>query len=253
MTSQGEETRVAPHPVLSRYYEDEAQRQQYLRSAFQETAAHYDSINTWMSFGSDRWYRRQALVRSGLQAGMRMADVGCGTGLVSEMARDIVGPTGHVFSIDPSLGMISEAVAGGRTAAPVVAKAEALPIADEAVDFLCMGFALRHVADLEVTFREYLRLLKPGGTLLLMELTPPRKGFVRFCLKTHMRYVVPVLTRVFTGSKAATLLYEYCWDTFDMCVPPEKVVSTLGTAGFEDAARHVVIRVFSEYTARKPA
>ena len=246
------ENRAAPHPVLRRYYRTEAERQAYLASSFDETAAHYDRINDWISFGTDRWYRRRALLRAGLRPGMRFADIGCGTGLVSQIARDVVGPEGWVVSVDPSAGMLGEAVARGRVAWPLRGKAEHLPLGDESVDFLCMAFALRHVVDLDVAFTEYLRVLKPGGRLLLLEMTPPRRGFLRALLKVHLRYVTPILTRIFTRSREATVLYKYCWDTLDQCVPPERVLEALARAGLGSPTRVVSARIFSEYTAERP-
>jgi demethylmenaquinone methyltransferase/2-methoxy-6-polyprenyl-1,4-benzoquinol methylase len=147
--------------------------------------------------------------------------------------------------------MLDEAVRRGRVTAPILGRGEALPLRDESVDFLCMGFALRHVADLAVTFREYRRVLRPGGRLLLMEMTPPPRGLLRAVLKGYMRYLVPAVTRVVTGSSTATVLYVYCWDTFEACVPPGAVLDALDIAGFESPARHLEARIFSEYTARK--
>ncbi len=245
--------RVAPHPVLTRYYQSEADRQAYLASSFDETAAHYDRINNWMSFGTDRWYRRQALLRAGLQPGMTFADVGCGTGLVSDIARETVGPEGCVISLDPSAGMLEEALVRGRVDRPLRGRAEQLPFRDQSLDFLCMAYALRHVADLDVAFREYLRVLKPGGRLLLLEMTPPRRGALRALLKFHMRYVIPSLTRLLTGSRTAKVLYEYCWDTFDQCVPPERVLRALEKSGLGSSSRFVAARIFSEYTAVRPS
>ncbi|MEM9684087.1 MAG: class I SAM-dependent methyltransferase [Pseudomonadota bacterium] len=249
--TENSQYRVAPHPPLSGYYQDETDRQRYLKSSFQETAPLYDSINGWMSFWTDRRYRRLALLRGGLAPGMEMADIGCGTGIVSELAREIVGPDGAVFSVDPSAGMMNEAVRRGRVSAPILGRGEALPLCDNSVDFLCMSFALRHVPDLIETFREYARVLRPGGRLLLMEMTPPQKGLLHYLLKGYMRYVVPALTRVVTGSRSATVLYVYCWDTFENCVPPDKVLDALAAAGLEQPSRHVEARIFSEYTATK--
>jgi len=147
--------------------------------------------------------------------------------------------------------MLAEAVRRGRATAPVLGRGEALPLRDESVDFLCMGFALRHVADLAVTFEEYLRVLRPGGRLLLLEMTPPPRGLLRFLLKGYMRYLVPAVTRIMTGSSTATVLYVYCWDTFETCVPPGAVLAALDDAGFQAPVRHLEARIFSEYRARK--
>ena len=73
-----------------------------------------------------------------------------------------------------------------------------------------------------------------------------------YVLKGYMRYVVPALTRVMTGSNTATVLYVYCWDTFEHCVPPESVLEALSAAGLAQPSRHVEARIFSEYTATKP-
>jgi demethylmenaquinone methyltransferase / 2-methoxy-6-polyprenyl-1,4-benzoquinol methylase len=245
------DSRLPPHPPLTKYYDDEAKRQTYLKSSFQETAPLYDSINGWMSLWTDRRYRRLALLRAGLKPGMDVADVGCGTGIVSALARDIVGPTGHVYSIDPSEGMLAEALRRGRVMAPVLGRGEALPLRDASVDFLCMGFALRHVTDLGITFEEYRRVLRPGGRLLLLEMTPPSRGVLRYLLKGYMRYLVPAVTRIVTGSSTATVLYVYCWDTFETCVPPGTVLAALDAAGFQETSRHLEARIFSEYRARK--
>ena len=83
-------------------------------------------------------------------------------------------------------------------------------------------------------------------------MTPPREGVVRALLKVHMRYLTPFVTRLATGSGTATLLYEYCWDTFDHCVPPASILDSLATAGFAAPSRHISARIFSEYGARAP-
>ncbi len=147
---------------------------------------------------------------------------------------------------------LDEAVASGRAVSALQGKAEHLPLRDCAVDFLCMDFALRHAAGLNATFREYRRVLCPGGRLLLMEMTPPSRGLLRFGLRTYMRYVVPFATWLLTGSRSAKALYEYCWDTFDRCVPPERVVVSLAEAGLERASCRRSARIFSEYTAQRP-
>ena len=85
-----------------------------------------------------------------------------------------------------------------------------------------------------------------------MEMTPPRRGLARLCLKAHMRHIIPFVTWLATGSKTAKVLYEYCWDTFDYCVPPEQVVSNLSMAGLTNASCHLSAHIFSEYTAQRP-
>lgn len=242
---------LAPHPTLPRYFKDESERLAYVRKAFNESAQHYDAINNVMSFGTNNRYRRDALERAGVKEGMKVLDVGCGTGVVAWHADRMVGPTGMVVGVDPSIGMLTEAVKRERVRRPVNGMGERLPIADETFDFLCMSYALRHVADLAETFREYRRVLKPGGKLLILEMTPPPRGIRFSLLKFYMRYLVPLITRFGTVSKEAQVLYNYCWDTFETCVPPDDIMDAMRKVGFNDVSRHVELKIFSEYSALK--
>ena len=244
---------LPPHPLLPRYYTDESTRRAYLAEAFDTSAQYYDGISRLMSFGTDCWYRRQTLLRAKLATGMAVLDVGCGTGLGAGAARDIVGPQGYVVGLEPSRGMLGEALGRQRVHAGVRGIAESLPIGDNRFDLLYMSFALRHVADLQQVFQEFQRVLKPGGTLLIVEMTPPRASLSYWLLRFHLRYAVPLITRLWSGSRVAQDLYRYCWDTHDQCVPPATILTALQAVGFQEVKRWVDIGLFSEYTARKSA
>src|SRR5215831_31319 len=100
---------LAPHPLMPALYRSNAEKHEWLRRIFDDTAIDYDRIESCLSLGSGRWYRRQALRRAGLGPGMSVADVACGTGLVAREAASIVGPAGSVVCIDPSAGMLEQA------------------------------------------------------------------------------------------------------------------------------------------------
>lgn len=245
-------TRLAPHPILTEYYADEAERKRRVNEMFDASAQHYDWINSMMSFGSGRFYRRDALRRSGLAAGMSLLDVGCGTGVVALAAQELVGPGGYVAAIDPSPGMLEQARKAGVRETHL-GRAEQLPFPDRRFDRVVMGYALRHVEDLATTFREYLRVLKPGGRVLLLEVTRPEPGLRFAFLKFYLDKVVPFLARVLRRSPDAEKLMHYYWDTIDRCVPPEVILSALNEAGFQDVKRHAVFGLFSEYSGTRPA
>lgn len=243
---------LPPHPTLDQYYSEDAARPGYIRQLFDASAQHYDRISAVMSFGTDKRYRREALLREGLVGGMSMLDVACGTGLVSGPATEIAGPTGRVVSLDPSSGMLSEAVNQRRTRYPLLGTAEHLPLADNSFDFLCMGYALRHVADLRVAFQEYKRVLRPGAKVLLLELTPPATKASYPFFKFYLKSVIPFITRISTGNREAESLMSYFWDTVDQCVPPKAILSALDDVGFTQVNRRVAARIFSEYSAINP-
>src|SRR5262249_27965631 len=157
---------------LEKYYPSADDRQPFVTALFDRTARHYDRIGRLIAFGKGPLYRRQALERAGLRAGMRLLDVATGTGQGARSAASIVQVAGAVVGLDPSRGMLDEARKTG--AGPLVqAEAGALPFRSNAFDMLSMGFALRHVADLDGAFQEYRRVLKPGGRVLLLELSRP--------------------------------------------------------------------------------
>jgi demethylmenaquinone methyltransferase/2-methoxy-6-polyprenyl-1,4-benzoquinol methylase len=214
---------------------------------FDATAGDYDRVDRLLAFGSGSWYRRQALLRAGLAPGMRMLDVAVGTGLVAREAVRILGDARSVVGVDPSAGMMAAAAAGGP--ALVQGRAERLPFADAAFDFLSLGYALRHMSDLEAALREFRRVLKPGGRLLLLEITPPEGKLARAALKVYMRGVVPWLSRAVARHPETPRLYRYYWDTIEACARPRQVLATIGAAGFAGADRVVQLGIFSEYRA----
>jgi demethylmenaquinone methyltransferase/2-methoxy-6-polyprenyl-1,4-benzoquinol methylase len=242
---------LPPHAPLTDYYRDEEARSRFLRRIFDDTAADYDRIERVLAFGTGRWYRREALKRAGLGAGAQVLDVGIGTGLVAREALQLIGPTGHLVGVDPSVGMMAQANLPGLEL--VTGLAEALPRPDRSFDFLVMGYALRHISDVAIAFSEFHRVLRPGGRLLVLEITRPTGRVGMLALRAYMRIVVPLIAKVLARRRDTAKLWRYYWDTIEACIPPETVMQALRDAGFEDVHRHVELGVFSEYTASRVA
>ena len=194
-------------------------------------------------------YRRQALIDGGLARGMRVLDVATGTGLVLRPAGEVCGETRLTIGLDPSGGMLREC--RKRSTAPLVqARGEALPFRDGHFDMVSMGYGLRHVADLNTLFREYRRVLKPGGRVLLLEITQPSTALGR-TLNRLSRDVDPI-HRAACGRPRGREMMDYFWDTVENCVPPDTILAALREAGFPDAARTVTGGILSEYRAVRP-
>lgn len=217
---------------------------------FDETAADYDRVERAMALGSGSWYRRRALLRAGLRPGMRVLDVGVGTGLTARQAARLVGDAGSVTGVDPSPGMMQSAIVPA-TVKLLPGRAEAVPLPAAAVDFISMGYALRHVADLSVAFAEFRRVLAPGGRLCVLEITSPAGRVRRALLKGYMRGVVPAFARCIARHPHVPKLMRYYWDTIEACAAPEVILSALRAAGFVEVERIVSLGIFSEYHARK--
>jgi demethylmenaquinone methyltransferase/2-methoxy-6-polyprenyl-1,4-benzoquinol methylase len=163
-------------------------------------------------------------------------DVGCGPGLTTEGARRLVGSTGKVVGLDPSAGMLHEAQRVGCRGL-VQGVGEELPFGDASFDFLSMAYALRHVSDLEVAFREYHRVLKPRGIVLLLEISRPRSAAILSVSRFYIRTVGAAFTAA-TGNRAMRTLMRYWWDTIEHCVDPETILSALADVGFVGCTVH---------------
>jgi demethylmenaquinone methyltransferase / 2-methoxy-6-polyprenyl-1,4-benzoquinol methylase len=245
-------TPTAPHPILKKYYEHEGARQPFVTALFDSAARYYDRSCVLGSLGSGQFYRGWVLRHYGLTAGMKLLDVATGTGLVARAATKILVEPGAVIGLDPSIGMLRE---GQEThsALMVQGTVEELPFGDDGFDFLSMGYALRHVADLRVAFAECLRVLKPGGRLLVLEISRPRSVVGRWLARAYFDKILPPAMQLLTGSVQAKLLMKYHWDTIVACVPPEAILDVLRTAGFVEVKRRGRGGVLSEYLGLKPA
>lgn len=237
---------------LQPYFSDEAERRQVTQAMFNEAATGYDSAEALTALGSGSWYRREVLRREGLQPGMHVLDVAAGTGLVTAEALALAGPQGRVVALDPSPGMLAE-LRRKLTCETIEAYAEAIPLPDAQVDFLSMGYALRHVGDMDRAFAEYLRVLKPGGKACIMEISRPTGRFRRALLKMHIGVMVPLMARLAGRHADVKRLWAYYGDTIEAAVEPDTVLAALRRAGFQDVRCGVTLGIFREYTGTRGA
>jgi demethylmenaquinone methyltransferase / 2-methoxy-6-polyprenyl-1,4-benzoquinol methylase len=241
---------MIPHPPISGRYASAADKAAFVERLFDAGARNYDAVVDWGFLRSGAFYRRWAQQRHGLRPGMQLLDVACGTGLMTTAAAQILGSAETITGLDPSEGML--AVARAKLPARFIqGRAEKIPFADNSFDFLTMGYALRHVTDLQVTFAEFHRVLRPGGRVLILEVTKPSGRIRAFLFRLYFRRIYPFFTRLLTRSRSTEAMMVYFWETMDACVPPEIVLQELRTAGFTAVARQRLLGLFSEYSAVK--
>lgn len=241
---------LSPHRPLSEFYATPAARQGFVNDLFDEAAPDYDWVSRMMSFGTDQFYRRDALRRAGWTNEMRLLDVASGTGLMIKAALELGADPARVTGVDPSQGMLAE----NRKRNPVTlleGTGEALPCADAAFDFLCMGYALRHVEDLGRLFAEFRRVLRPGGKVLILEITRPTNRVTLPLIRFYMQQLVPRIGWLRRRNKSTVKLMQYYWATIAECVPPAVILSALEASGFKNVERVVKNGILSEYVAER--
>jgi len=236
--------------VVGEYYDSPEGKQVFLRKIFDKTASYYEGIAKWGWFGSGGWYRRKALLRHGVTPEMRVIDVASGTGPVARALMEILNSPDQIVCVEPSAGMIEES----KKTVPAEhhqSTAESLPMPDQSFDFLTMGFALRHVDDLEESFREFHRVIKDDGTAFIMDVTIPDSAVGKVFFKLYFKYLLPWFTLIFSRDKEAYRLMKYYWDTMEQMTNRDEVVEILKDAGFRDVTHNIQLGCFSEYVAKR--
>ncbi|KXB29618.1 dimethylmenaquinone methyltransferase [Dechloromonas denitrificans] len=241
---------IKSDPRLQAYFDGEDERRAATRAMFDQAAGGYDQAERITALGSGAWYRRDVLRRNGLSKGMTLLDVAAGTGLVAAEGQRLIGPEGRLLALDPSPGMLAE-LRKKLDVETIEAYAESIPLPDNHVDFVSMGYALRHVGDLDLAFGEYHRVLRPGGRACIMEISRPQSRLGRLGLRAYIGGVVPFLARLTRSQADVKLLWEYYGDTIELAIEPERILDAMRRAGFVDVECSVTFGVFREYLGRK--
>jgi demethylmenaquinone methyltransferase/2-methoxy-6-polyprenyl-1,4-benzoquinol methylase len=222
----------------------------FVRDLFNDTAPYYDTVNFIFSLGSGGWYRRRCLRRAGLKRGQKVLDVAVGTGLIAASALEIVGADGAVIGLDLSEAMLAEA--RRKLGIPLIqGMAEALPFADESIDFMVMGYAIRHIPDIDICFREFRRVLKDGGTLVLLEVSSPARAIYRTTLAQYLGRGVPRLCQWITRQPNIRALMIYHWETMESCVAPSEISDAMARSGFSRLVCEGWFDLFRSYVGQK--
>ena len=252
MSNDQERSDVARSQALvAEYYADPARRLSSVRDLFNRSAQHYDWVNRLFSLGSGAWYRRTCLRRAGVRPGVQVVDVAVGTGLLAREALALTCDRHAVIGVDVSEAMLAIAQKNLEIAL-IQGAAEALPLAPAIADFITMGYALRHVADLEAAFREAIRILRPGGTIVLLEISAPRKQLNRLLASIYIGGILPLLSFLMTRDHRARALMRYHWETIANYIPPEIVMRVMVESGFCNVKCTSEFDLFQYYSGEKP-
>jgi demethylmenaquinone methyltransferase/2-methoxy-6-polyprenyl-1,4-benzoquinol methylase len=196
---------------------------------FDRIAPIYERMNTVMTAGLDARWRRDATRAAGLRPGGSAVDVACGSGSLTRLLSEVVGPSGTVIGVDVSEAMLREAA--GRPGATSIryerGDALDLPIEDASVDAATIAFGLRNVPDYRACLAEMARVTRPGGRVVVLEIATPSGGIGRWVAELWFRRIVPLIGRVAGGGSA----YGYLPESVRRYPHPDAIAEHLRAVG----------------------
>ena len=205
------------------------EKSQYVQDIFTRIAGRYDLMNRLMTGGQDIRWRNEVIKRAGLHPQARLLDLGAGTG---DLARTALAqqPTARITAADFTFEMMRT----GRKPQDVFGWANAdaltLPFPSETFHAVVSGFLMRNVIDSREALREQYRVLKPGGRIVIMDTTRPKRNLLSPFIWLHMHFIIPLLGTLLSGQSDA---YTYLPDSTEAFLTAEELGGRMQAAGFK--------------------
>ncbi|MDB5292042.1 MAG: ubiE [Phycisphaerales bacterium] len=233
---------------------------------FAAIAPSYDLNNRLHSLWMDESWRKKAVKLAEVRPSDHVVDVACGTGdltlrfaqALSNAANAgqgrqyrVVPPRDQVLGIDFTYEMLPLArqkamarpvkgVGGGHTLASLAqfacGDATALPLPDESADVASIAFGIRNVADPSAAVREFFRILRPGGRLLILEFSLPTNALLRAFYNFYFRKILPRTATLISGDRTGA--YKYLPESVNTFIGREQMMTMMRDAGFTQVEQH---------------
>lgn len=203
-------------------------RARYVREMFALISPRYDLMNRLMTGGRDVQWRRHVIRLAQPAPGARLLDLGAGTG---DLAREALRqePEARVTAVDFTLEMMR---IGQRNGSLPWSAADALflPFCEGTFDAIVSGFLMRNVIDVNLALEEQYRTLKPGGRIVILDTTRPKKNALSPLIWIHMHLVIPLLGGLLSGVREA---YQYLPNSTEVFLTAEELADRMAAAGLK--------------------
>lgn len=211
----------------------ETEKAQKVAGVFHSVADRYDLMNDLMSGGLHRLWKRFSVEMSGVKAGSRVLDIAGGTADLARLFAQRAGPTGQVVLTDINSSMLTAGrdrlLDGGFSLPAVQCDAEKIPFPANYFDCVSVAFGLRNMTHKDLALREMLRVLKPGGRLLVLEFSKVWKPLQPIYDAYSFR-VLPLMGKLITKDAES---YRYLAESIRMHPTQEELKQMMQAAGFE--------------------
>jgi len=231
-------------------------KEKFVRDMFNSIARRYDLMNTLMTFGMDKSWRKLAVRRAELENGGQGLDICCGTGMLSMEQARAAGSSGKVTGLDFSENMLAVArknIQGfqlNNIIEFMQGNAMELPFPDNTFDCATVGWGLRNVPDILTVVKEMNRVVKPGGKVVSLDMAQPTAPVFKQAYWLFFDKVIPAMGKLWGGNKGA---YDYLHDSAKIFPPQWELVEIFRKAGLvETGYKNLAGGVVALVEGRKP-
>jgi demethylmenaquinone methyltransferase/2-methoxy-6-polyprenyl-1,4-benzoquinol methylase len=208
---------------------------------FHSVAGKYDLMNDLMSGGVHRLWKRFTIELSAVRPGHKVLDIAGGTGDLAYKFSTLVGDDGQVILSDINASMLNVGrdrlidLGVNQNVQYVQLDAQHIPFDEDSFDCITISFGLRNVTDKDLALRSILRVLKPGGRLLVLEFSKPKNALLEKVYDQYSFRLLPVIGKLITNDGES---YRYLAESIRMHPDQETLKGMMADAGFENIEYH---------------
>lgn len=235
-------------------YETEESKKEQVTRMFDEIAPKYDALNGLLSLGIDGYWRRESVLALKPYAPQTILDVATGTGDFAILSEKLLKPK-RIVGIDVSEGMmnVGRDKVRKRGLQHVITfdkqDCSSLSFGDDTFDAVTASFGVRNFEDIDKSFQEVLRVLKPGGVFLFIELTTPETSPMKDLYALYTKHIMPKLSNTMATEQRA---YEYLPESIAAFPQGREMMLILKKNGFTNIRlRRLTLGITTMYIAEK--